>query len=134
MKKRQIIYFDMDGVLVQYPEGQKDGVNFKDLEPIEEMVDLFHKLSNDDRYEVLIASTAPWSNPQAWQDKREWVEKRIGEDAFKSLILTHRKDLLIGDYLIDDRPANGAKDFKGHWIHYKEGVVSTEVILGIIGY
>ena len=29
------------------------------------------------------------------------------------MFITHRKDLLIGDYLIDDRLANGAKDFKG---------------------
>ena len=33
-------------------------------------------------------------------------------------MLTHRKDLLIGDYLIDDRPFNGAKEFTGEWIHF----------------
>ena len=132
MKKRLIIYFDMDGVLVKYPEGKKDGVNFKELKPIPEMVELFHKLSNDDRYEVMIASTAPWSNPKAWEDKRRWVEENIGEDAFKKLILTHRKDLLIGDFLIDDRPDNGAKDFKGEWIQYKEGVTPTKSVLDII--
>ena len=31
---------------------------------------------------------------------------------------THRKDLLIGDYLIEDRLANGAKDFKGELINF----------------
>jgi len=34
------------------------------------------------------------------------------------LILTHRKDLVKGDILIDDRPNNGAKDFEGEWIHF----------------
>jgi 5'-nucleotidase len=34
------------------------------------------------------------------------------------MIITHRKDLLLGDYLIDDREANGAKDFKGELISF----------------
>ena len=34
------------------------------------------------------------------------------------MIITHRKDLLIGDYLIDDRLANGAKDFKGKLLRF----------------
>jgi 5'-nucleotidase len=29
------------------------------------------------------------------------------------MFVTHRKDLLSGDYLIDDRTANGAGEFKG---------------------
>jgi len=132
--KKQIVYFDMDGVLVQYPEGPKSGINFKELKPIKEMVDLYHKLSSDDRYEVMVASTPPWSNPQAWAQKREWIEYHLGEAAFKKLVLTHRKDLLIGDYLIDDRPHNGAKDFSGKWIQYKEGVVQVSEILEIIKY
>ena len=36
----------------------------------------------------------------------------------RKLILTHRKDLVKGDILIDDRPNNGAKDFEGEWIHF----------------
>ena len=34
------------------------------------------------------------------------------------MIITHRKDLLLGDYLIDDREANGAKHFKGELISF----------------
>ena len=29
------------------------------------------------------------------------------------MFITHRKDMLIGDYLIDDRLANGAENFNG---------------------
>ena len=29
-----------------------------------------------------------------------------------------RKDLQIGDYLIDDSPRNGAAAFNGKWIHF----------------
>jgi 5'(3')-deoxyribonucleotidase len=40
------------------------------------------------------------------------VNKYLGENARKRSILTHRKDLNIGDYLIDDRTRNGASDFR----------------------
>ena len=36
----------------------------------------------------------------------------------KRLILCHQKQLLMGDYLIDDRRFNGASEFKGEWIHF----------------
>ena len=36
----------------------------------------------------------------------------------KRLIQTHRKDLLVGDYLIDDRKKNGAAEFNGELIDF----------------
>lgn len=36
----------------------------------------------------------------------------------KKIFTTHRKDLLVGDYLIDDRTKNGAGDFKGEHIQF----------------
>ena len=42
----------------------------------------------------------------------------FGERINRKLILTHRKDLLKGDILIDDRPNNGAKNFDGELITF----------------
>jgi 5'-nucleotidase len=53
-----------------------------------------------------------------WTGKRIWLEEQFGEKINGKLILTHRKDLVKGDILIDDRPNNGAKDFEGEWIHF----------------
>jgi 5'(3')-deoxyribonucleotidase len=116
-----VVYFDMDGVLARHPGAKNGDVNFHELAPIEEMVSLYKKLAQDPRCDVYLASTAPWSAPEAWVAKRLWVEKYLGDDAYKRLILTHHKNMLIGDILIDDRDANGAKDFKGQWIQYIEG-------------
>ena len=33
-------------------------------------------------------------------------------------ILSHNKNLNKGDYLIDDRPHNGAENFEGEWIKF----------------
>jgi 5'(3')-deoxyribonucleotidase len=34
------------------------------------------------------------------------------------MIITHRKDLCQGDYLIDDRGKNGTSEFAGEWIEF----------------
>ena len=42
----------------------------------------------------------------------------MGNKARKRLILTHRKDLNIGDFLVDDRTKNGAGEFMGELIQF----------------
>ena len=74
-------------------------------------IEAFKKLSK--LHNVYILSTAPWDNPDAWTHKRLWVEKYLGAEAYKKLILSHNKHLCAGDYLIDDRTANGAGKFGG---------------------
>ena len=67
---------------------------------------------------MFILSTAPWKNPSAWSDKVEWVTKYLDDVFHKRMIITHRKDLVEGDYLIDDRGKNGTSEFKGEWIQF----------------
>lgn len=130
----KIVYVDMDSVLVDFEHGigqlseetyqeYKDDLDevpgfFRDLPPIEGAIDAFYKLS--EQYDVYILSTAPWRNPSAWIDKLLWVKKHLPEAAHKRLILSHNKHLNRGDYLIDDRTANGAGDFEGEHIHFGE--------------
>ena len=55
----------------------------------------------------------------SYTGKREWIQKIFGDWADKKLILTHRKDLCIGDYLIDDNyKGRGQEFFKGQLIHF----------------
>lgn len=133
---KKIIYFDMDGVLVdlaakiaEYPTDvvakfEKDDMVdqmpalFLDPPPIKGAVEAFNSFVNSDKYDVYILSTAPWENPSAWMHKRLWVEKYLGEGAWKRLILSHNKNLNIGDYLIDDRTKNGAGEFKGELVQF----------------
>lgn len=129
-----ILYIDLDGVIADftsamdshplrknppYDEHPDTIPNiFRSLNPIDGAIFSVTKLLNSPNYEVYFLSTAPWNNPSAWTDKRLWVEEYFGDSINRRLILTHRKDLLNGDILIDDRPNNGAKDFKGQWIHF----------------
>ena len=112
-----IIHFDMDGVLCDIGTPIREGKDkseigfFLNLKPIPGAIQAFQQLSK--LHECHILSTAPWSKPNAWEEKRLWVEEHLGEAAFKRLTLSHNKHLLIGDILIDDRTANGAGEFKG---------------------
>jgi 5'-nucleotidase len=127
---KPIVLIDMDGVICDFDKRAKElemqGIKgqslfkhpsaYRALEPIEGAVDAWHALQ--DKYETYILSTPPWSNPDAWSEKRIWVQQYLGDSAKKKLILCHNKGLVIGDYLIDDRIANGVADFKGEHIHF----------------
>ena len=131
----QIIYIDMDNVLVDFKsgidkisyenkieyEGRLDDVPgiFSLMVPIKNAIESVEKLSKT--FDIYLLSTAPWDNPSAWSDKVIWVKKYLSEVAYKRLILSHHKNLNKGDYLIDDRTKNGADKFEGEHIHFGQG-------------
>jgi 5'-nucleotidase len=133
------MYIDMDNVLVNFESGIaqlsfEDEVAYKfrydevpnifsTMTPNEGAVDAFNILC--DHFDVYILSTAAWENDTSWSDKLNWVKKYLGENAHKRLILSHHKELQIGDYLIDDRTANGAGEFKGTHIHFGQGEIEN---------
>lgn len=126
------LFIDMDGVIVDFiqsvinhPDYDKnnseiDGLKdvFLNAPPIDLAIDSVIKLIECGKYEVYIATTAPWANTESLSHKRIWLEKHFGDKLKKRLIITHRKDLLIGDILIDDRTKNGAGEFIGELIHF----------------
>ena len=141
--KRKILYCDLDGVVADFEHGMSliapdlflgDGHDyeqrskmvdtvceqhpeiFHDLKPIEGAIEGVKWLM--EFYEVYFLSTPMWNVPMSFTGKRIWLEKHFGKLAEKRLILSHRKDLAIGDYLIDDRTKNGAGEFKGEHIHF----------------
>ncbi len=152
--EKEVVYVDMDGVLVEFPPSVDhivpslrdeckawvaedpikndwtdfDGL-FASLLPKEGIVDAIDRL--EARFNVYLLSTAPWKNHSSLSDKRRWVAQYLPNLPEKRLILSHRKDLNRGRYLIDDRPKNGATKeesrgiFKGfgdyenqEWIHF----------------
>ena len=129
---KKIIYFDMDNVLVNFQsgldqlpeevllqyEGQLDNIPgvFSLMKPLNGAIEAYTILAVE--YDSYILSTAPWGNISSWSDKAAWVQEHLGDSAKKRLILSHNKNLNIGDYLIDDRTANGAAQFMGEHIHF----------------
>lgn len=141
---KKILYLDMDGVIADFdfaitqicPELETSD-KYQDYdtrskivhEIVEKKLDFFHNLPPYDGaiesvnklfdlFDVYFLSTPMWSIPESYIGKRIWLEKYFGKKAKKRLILTHRKDLNIGHFLVDDRLKNGASDFTGEHIHF----------------
>jgi 5'-nucleotidase len=130
---KKILYLDMDGVLVDFDSGlaqvspevrleygeHQDRIPgiFGLMDPMPGALEAYVELC--ELFDVFILSTAPWENPSAWIDKLLWVKKYLGPPCTKRLILTHRKDLNLGDILVDDRPCRGhVADFQGEVVHF----------------
>ena len=116
---KKIIYIDMDGVISDFDKAAKEQgngkrpdlyVDYRNLELIPGARDALIRLNQD--FDIFIATTPPWSRPKVWGEKRDWIVEHFPWLA-KKMILTHRKDLLIGDILIDDSRWRGQPDFQG---------------------
>ena len=141
----------MDGVLVDFGghietvmrenpylnkeyEGREDEIPniFRHPPPIEGAIEAVKKLEESGKYELYIATAAPWGNPSAAMDKRLWIVEHFGELFVKRMAITHLKNMLIGDYLIDDRTKNGAGEFTGTHIHFGNNGIGWNEVLKIL--
>lgn len=140
--KGQVIGIDLDDVCAAWTEhrekesakgrksheiGLEQG-EFRNLGLIDRAKESIEWL--DTYFEIYFVSTAMWSNPFSWTEKMLWVQEHFPKIGKKKLMLTHNKGLFSGDYLIDDRIANGVGDFKGTHIHFgQEGFENWEKVI-----
>jgi 5'-nucleotidase len=148
---KKVIWIDMDGVLVDFGlhientiknntflresyKGRYDHIPgiFRNPPPIEGAIEAVRKLEESGKYELYIATAAPWGNPSAAMDKRLWIVEHFGDLFVKKMAITHLKNMLIGDYLIDDRTKNGAGEFNGTHIHFGQNGTDWNEVLRLL--
>jgi 5'-nucleotidase len=143
VERQMIIYIDMDGVISDFKKAcELQALDKKQMHAPDKYLDFsqnpvifgakeaikqLHEMGHD----LYIASTPPWRQPKAWMDKRLWVDKHFPM-LRRRVILTHHKNLLIGDVLIDDSGYRGQPDFKGKWIHFGSKGIGWKETLEII--
>jgi 5'-nucleotidase len=137
---KKILYIDLDNTLVDFAarlEGIDEALALEYADRLDELPGIFALMRPmpgaiaayrelSEVFDTYILSTAPWGNPSARQHKVEWVHLHLGRaagtPAYKRLILSHHKNLNRGDYLVDDRPNNGASGFGrlpgSEWVHF----------------
>lgn len=89
---------------------------YRNLEPIPGAIEALHEM-NDAGLEVFIC-TAP--HPDAlscMQEKVDWIDHHLGRSFVKRTIMTWDKTIVIGDFLIDDKPKIEGLNPNSHWIH-----------------
>jgi 5'(3')-deoxyribonucleotidase len=91
---------------------------FESLEPearglgitaMREMVKLGH--------EVYIATSAGYEFTSAASEKFEWVKRYLGIEWLGKIVIAHHKNVVDGDYLIDDLPFPNGEDNGASWEH-----------------
>ena len=131
--KKKIIYIDMDDTIVKFKEAwNKHKEDFPDikypqsmkgfffsLEPIEDSIETINWLIEQDKFEVFFLTAPSIKNRECYSEKRDTIEKFFGEEMLNNLIISPRKDLNKGDFLIDDcNKGKGQDKFKGKLIHF----------------
>lgn len=80
-------------------------------------VKAFRKLSES--YDCHVLGSARYNHPEEWSAQVAWTEEKLGVHAWNRLILSDRKDMVIGDYLIERYPqSHHVEDFMGTVIEY----------------
>jgi 5'-nucleotidase len=82
---------------------------FRHLPVMKDSVDVLRQLN--DRYEVFIVSAA-MEFPNSLKDKYDWLMEHFPFFTWRQLALTGSKDLVSGDFMIDDHEKN-LKGFNG---------------------
>jgi 5'-nucleotidase len=98
---------------------------FRHLPVMKDSVDVLRAIN--DRYELFIVSAAT-EFPNSLKDKIEWLEDHFPFLSWKQIALCGSKDLICGDYMIDDHLKN-LKNFKG-----KPYLFTAAHNLGVTGY
>jgi 5'-nucleotidase len=108
-----------------YPEEYKQDILdilrapgfFANLPPMPGAIEALKKIREEDKFDTLLCSTPDSDsvNHNCSSEKMRWVERHLGNEWVKDVILTHDKTLVYGDFLLDDKPKiNGRR--KPSWI------------------
>lgn len=118
-RSRKVVLVSITDTLADNDHQAVHGRSYLDTDPKPSAVKVYRKLCES--YDCHIVESAPYNSPDSWPDVVKWTEKNIGVVAWNRVTVTNRKDLVMGDYLIDRHDDRcGAQDFMGTVIKFGE--------------
>lgn len=78
---------------------------FYNMKPMPGAVTYFQKLLDED-YDLVIVTQPPRRVDLAMRDKRKWMAKYFPSFELSNMVFCHRKNLVDGALLFDDKPAH----------------------------
>ena len=110
-RQRGIVYISVEQTM------ERDG------RPLPSMLKAYRLLT--EHYDVYVVAALPDNDAGYAGRMQEWVFETLGVAAYRRLVLTNRKDLLYGDYLIDALEANGSTGFMSTRIDFGSDTFKT---------
>ncbi len=123
-RSKPVMLVTLTDTLMDVRNGEAHGLDVENMEPYGSAVKAFAALSR--HYKPYILLSGSYNEPERIPALYRWVEKRIGVPAWDRVIVSNRKDMLLGDYLIDRYPERfGTGDFMGTVLHFGEEPFKT---------
>ena len=132
-KDKTIVYVDMDFTLCDYGAGFRSYQRrypdlkfpqsvpgfYESLAPLDGAVETYRWFHEHPDLALFVLTAPSIMNPHSYSEKRLWIERHLGMDVVKRLIISPHKGLNKGHYLIDDRACGqGQDDFEGELIQF----------------
>lgn len=123
-RMKPVMLISLTDTLMDMKNGEVHGLALADMEPCGSAVKAFARLTR--HYKPYVLVTNPVNAPERLPELFRWVEKKIGVPAWDRIIVSNRKDMLLGDYLLDRYPERlGTSDFMGTVLHFGEDPFKT---------
>ena len=123
-RSKPVMFIALTDVLLDLRNGVSRGKSIEEMEPYGSAVKAFTALTRN--YSPYVLITNDFNEPERIPALTRWVEKRIGVPAWNRVGICNRKDMLLGDYLIDRYPERlNSDDFMGTVLHFGEEPFKT---------
>ncbi len=123
-RHKPVMLISLTDTLLDMKNGVAHGKKIADMEPYGSAVKAFSALTR--HYSPYILVSNSYNEPERLPLLLAWIESKIGVPAWNRVVIANKKDLVLGDYLIDRYPERlSTGDFMGTVLHFGEDPFKT---------
>ena len=112
IEEKSVVHYNLNKI-VKYPNVLESIIHsqgfFLEIPPVKDSVRILRKLIKDKRFDVVFLTQPPRKADYAISEKRIWIKKYFRRFDLCNIVFAHRKELVRGDVLFDDKPSHLTK-------------------------